>query len=212
MSEMKHRSVYGIASTQAQAERIVARLTQAGFAADAISALFPDATSSHGFAHEKHTKAPEGAVTGVAAGGLLGGSVGLLAGAGAIAIPGLGALFAAGPILAALSGAAVGATVGGVAGALAGLGVPEIEAKRYEGKIRGGNILISVHAMNLGESRAAKEILRDAGAEDVCAAAPGTAGAAAPQEEPSAEAVPPPGTPTVRPVAPEIMPKDDRLI
>src|SRR4029434_10905322 len=118
------------------------------------------------FAHEKNTKAPEGAATGAGTGGVVGGALGLLAGIGALVIPGVGPLIAAGPIMAALSGAAVGATVGGIAGALIGLGSPEYEAKRYEGKIREGNILISVHAESSDQVKLAKDIFKRAGAQD----------------------------------------------
>lgn len=164
---MSHKSVYAIATSEAQAIRIVDTLTGAGFSSNAISALFPDKETSHEFSHEKNTKAPEGAVTGAATGGVLGGALGLLAGIGALAIPGVGPLIAAGPLLAALSGAAAGATVGGIAGSLIGLGVPELEAKRYENSISEGNILISVHACTGDEVTLAKDILKEAGAEDI---------------------------------------------
>ncbi|MES2920598.1 MAG: DUF3341 domain-containing protein [Verrucomicrobiota bacterium] len=164
---MSHKSVYAIATSEGQAVRIVDDLTDAGFSSDDISALFPDKESTHEFSHEKNTKAPEGAVTGAATGGVLGGTLGLLAGIGALAIPGVGPLIAAGPLLAALSGAAAGATVGGIAGALIGLGIPELEAKRYENRISEGNILISVHAADGEEVSRAKDILERAGAEDI---------------------------------------------
>jgi hypothetical protein len=164
---MNHKSVYAIATSEGQANRIVENLTRAGFSSNDISALFPDKGTSHEFSHEKNTKAPEGAVTGVAAGGVIGGALGLLAGIGALAIPGVGPLIAAGPLLAALTGAAAGATVGGVAGGLIGLGIPEIEAKRYENRIAEGNILISVHTETGDEVDRAKEILDEADAEDI---------------------------------------------
>ena len=119
------------------------------------------------FAHEKHTKAPEGAATGLGAGGLLGGTLGWLAGIGSLAIPGVGPLIAAGPIVAALSGVAVGAAVGGIAGALIDLGIPEYQAKRYEGKVKAGNILLSVHADNPDEVEQAKEIFKAVGAKNI---------------------------------------------
>ncbi len=164
---MKHKSVYAIATSESQASRIVDYLETAGFSTNDISALFPDQASSHQFSHENHSKAPEGAVTGVATGGAIGGALGLLVGIGALAIPGVGPLIAAGPLLAALSGAAAGATVGGIAGGLIGLGIPEIEAKRYENRISEGNILISVHAENGDEVSRAKKVLHEAGAEDI---------------------------------------------
>src|SRR5205814_9417776 len=136
------------------------------FSNNDISMLFPDKTGTKDFAHEQHTKAPEGATTGGLTGGLLGGALGWLAGIGALAIPGLGPFIAVGPIMAALSGAAVGGATGGVVGALVGLGVPEYEAKRYDGKIRGGNALVSVHTESSREQRRAKKILEKAGAAD----------------------------------------------
>ncbi len=164
---MNHKSVYAIATSEGQASRIVDNLTRAGFSSNDISALFSDKSTTHEFSHEKNTKAPEGAVTGAAAGGVIGGTLGLLAGIGALAIPGVGPLIAAGPLLAALSGAAAGATVGGVAGGLIGLGIPELEAKRYENRISKGNVLISVHTETGDEVSRAREILDEAGAEDI---------------------------------------------
>lgn len=164
---MNHKSIYAIATSSEQASRIVDDLTHAGFSSNDISILFPDKGTSHEFSHEKNTKAPEGAVTGAATGGVLGGALGLLVGIGALAIPGVGPLIAAGPLLAALSGAAVGATAGGIAGGLIGLGIPEIEAKRYENRISQGNILISVHAETHDEVTHAKKILQEANAEDI---------------------------------------------
>ena len=163
----KNKTVIGIVESQAQAESIVDALQAAGFSGTDISALFPDKRGSNDFAHEKNTKAPEGAVAGIAGGGVIGGTVGLLAGIGALAIPGLGPFIAAGPLMAALSGAAAGAAVGGVAGALIGLGIPEIEAKRYEGKVRGGNILLAVHVESSEMQKRAEEILKRSGAQDV---------------------------------------------
>jgi hypothetical protein len=162
-----NKAVLGLVAGQGQAEQIVSELLRAGFSQNDISALFPDKKGTRDFAHEQHTKAPEGAVAGVGAGGALGGTLGLLAGIGALAIPGLGPFIAAGPIMAALSGAAAGAAVGGVTGALVGMGLPEIEAKQYEGKIRGGNILLSVHVEDGDERSRAKTILERGGATDI---------------------------------------------
>jgi hypothetical protein len=162
-----NKAVLGLVSSYAQAESIVGDLQNAGFSNNDISALFPDKQGTRDFAHEQHTKAPEGAVAGVGAGGAIGGTLGLLAGIGALAIPGLGPFIAAGPILAALSGAAAGAAVGGVTGALIGMGIPEIEAKQYEGKIKGGNILLSVHVESSEERSRAKTILERGGAKDI---------------------------------------------
>lgn len=165
---MSNKSVFCIATSRDQAERIVGQLKAAQFSNNDISVLFPDKGTSRDFAHEKNTKAPEGAVTGAGTGGVIGGALGWVAGIGALAIPGVGPFIAAGPIIAALSGAAVGAAVGGIAGGLIGLGIPEIEAKRYEGKIKQGNLLISVHAENSEEITRAKDIFTKAGAQDIC--------------------------------------------
>src|ERR687886_3120803 len=150
------KAVFGIATTEAQPLRIVDELKAAGFSATDISLLFPDKHGTKDFAHEQHTKAPEGAATGAGTGGILGGALGWLVGIGTLAIPGLGPFIAAGPIMAALSGAAAGAALGGIAGALVGMGIPEYEAKRYEGKVKEGNILISVHADDSTERDRAK--------------------------------------------------------
>ena len=161
------KAVFCLARTENQVVMIVEGLKAAGFSHNDISVLFPDTASTKDFAHEQHTKAPEGAATGAGTGGLLGGALGWLVGIGALAIPGLGPFIAAGPILAALSGAAAGGALGGVAGALIGLGMPEYEAKRYEGKIQEGRILISVHADDSTERDRAKTIFEQAGAEDI---------------------------------------------
>ena len=157
-------AIFCIAKTPVMAERIVDLLkTSAGVRERDISVLFPDRDGSRDFAHENNTKAPEGALAGVGAGGVLG----LLAGIGALAIPGVGPLIAAGPIMAALSGVAVGAAVGGIAGGLIGMGIPEFEAKRYEDMVKGGNILMSVHAETSEQTQRIKELFRNAGAEDI---------------------------------------------
>ena len=161
------QAVYGIANTQQQANAIVERLQTTGFLNDDISVLFPDKEGTRDFAHEKNTKAPEGATAGGVAGMGVGGAVGLLAGLGALAIPGIGPFVAAGPIMAALSGAAVGGAAGGLIGGLVGMGIPEYEAKQYEGKVRAGNILISVHTEDSKARSRAKEILESAGAKDI---------------------------------------------
>ena len=165
---MSKKSVFCIATSRQQVDQIVEKLKSANFSNNDISALFADKGTSHDFAHEKNTKAPEGAVVGAGTGGVIGGALGWIAGIGALAIPGVGPFIAAGPIIAALSGVAIGATVGGIAGGLIGLGIPEIEAKRYEGKIKAGNILISVHTDNSAEISRAKDIFTKAGAEDIC--------------------------------------------
>jgi hypothetical protein len=161
------RAVFGIATTYSQTERIVDALKAAGFANTDISVLLPDQDGTRDFAHEKNTKAPEGAVTGAGTGGVVGGVLGWLAGMGSLAIPGVGPFVAAGPIMAALGGAAAGSALGGVTGALVGLGIPEYEAKRYEGKLREGNILISVHSDNSKQTDRAEEIFKRADAHDI---------------------------------------------
>src|SRR5215470_7760712 len=158
------KAVFGIARSEEQAARIAHNWKAAGFSDNDISVLFPDKTGTRDFAHEHKTKAPEGAAAGAGTGGVLGGALGWLVGIGTIAIPGLGPFVAAGPIMAALGGVAAGATLGGITGALIGMGIPEYEAKMYEGKIREGNILISVHSANGTERSRAKTIFDNAGA------------------------------------------------
>lgn len=150
-----------------EATTIVDRLKVAGFTASDISVLMPDGQGSKDFAVDNETKTPEGATIGASTGAVLGGSLGWLAGIGALAIPGVGPLIAAGPIMAALTGVALGGAVGGVSGALIGMGIPEYEAKRFEGKLKGGRCLISVHSENSDETENAKRIFETAGAEDI---------------------------------------------
>ena len=161
------QAVFCLARTEAQAIRIVDQLKAAGFSHNDISVLFPYKAGTRDFAHEQHTKAPEGAAAGAGTGGVLGGTLGWLVGIGALAIPGLGPFIAAGPIMAALSGAAAGAALGGLTGALIGLGIPEYEAKRYEGKVKEGNLLISVHTEDSTERARARQIFEQEGAEDI---------------------------------------------
>jgi len=160
-------AVFGIYKTSNQAETAVDHLLSKGFTNDDISVLLPDANSSRDFAHEKNTKAPEGTATGVTTGGAIGGTLGLLAGIGALAIPGFGPFIAAGPIMAGLAGLGVGGAVGGMIGALGGMGIPEDEAKRYEGRIKEGGVLLSAHCDTSEEVTRAKEILTQTGAEDI---------------------------------------------
>lgn len=161
------KTVFCLANTEAQAGSIVQSLSEAGIPTNDMSVLFPDTTGNRDFAHEHNTKAPEGTAIGVSAGGVTGGVLGLLAGIGALAIPGVGPFIAAGPIMAALSGAAVGATIGGISGALIGMGIPEFEAKQYEAKIKTGNILISVHAQDGDVVDRVEAIMKESGAEDI---------------------------------------------
>lgn len=160
-------TVYCIARSEDQAIRIGNRLFNSGCSPDDISMLYPDPSSQRDLGHENTTKAPEGAVAGTGAGAVIGGALGWLAGIGTLAIPGVGPLIAAGPILAALSGLAVGGTVGGVSGALIGMGIPEYEARQYEGRLRDGNILISVHADDGDQASRIREILSEEQAEDI---------------------------------------------
>lgn len=162
-----NKSVMGIVESRMRAESILNSLQAAGVSTNNISVLLPDKSGTRDFAHEHNTKAPEGAIAGAGTGGVLGGTLGLLMGVGALAIPGLGPFIAAGPLMAALSGAAAGATVGGIAGALVGMGIPEVEAKRYEGKVSGGNILIAVHTEDADTQENIEKILEREGAHDV---------------------------------------------
>ena len=163
----KKTAVFGIYSSLASADNATDALVRVGFSASDISALLPDNLGTKEIGTQKATKAPEGAATGAGSGAVLGGALGLLAGIGAIAIPGVGPFIAAGPIMAALAGVGVGGAVGGVTGALIGLGIPEYEAKRYEGRIQKGGILLSVHCDTSDEIKRAKEIMKNTGAEDI---------------------------------------------
>lgn len=170
MQMSKNKSVVGIVDDEARAESLVESLQTAGFSGNDISVLLPDKRGTQDFAHEHSTKAPEGAVVGVVGGGVVGGTIGLLAGVGALAIPGLGPFIAAGPLMAALSGAAAAAAVGGVTGALIGMGIPELEAKKYEGKLRGGNVLLAVHVEERDEQKRAESVMKMGGARDISVA------------------------------------------
>lgn len=160
-------SVFGIFKSRASTEDAVSRLKIAGFRSADVSVLMPDKDTTKEFAHEVGTKAPEGATTGAGAGLVFGGAFGWLAGVGALAIPGIGPLIAVGPIMAALAGAGVGSALGGVSGALLGMGIPEFEAKRYEGAVKDGGILLSVHCDTNEWVLRAKDILKDVGAQDI---------------------------------------------
>ena len=160
-------AVFGIYPAYASVEYGVEALKAGGFNNQDISVLFPDNPGSKDFAHEKGTKAPEGASAGAGTGAVLGGALGWLVGVGTLAIPGLGPFIAAGPIMAALAGAGVGGAVGGLTGALIGMGIPEYEAKRYEGRVKDGGILISIHCENSDWKKRAKEILERTGAQDI---------------------------------------------
>ena len=163
----KKTAVFGIYHNGNQAERVVDRLLADGFSNDDISVLLPDNQGSKDFAHEKNTKAPEGTTAGVTTGGIIGGTLGLLAGIGVLAIPGVGPFIAAGPIMSALAGLGVGGAVGGLIGALVGMGIPEYEAKRYEGHIKAGGILLSVHCDTSEQITRAKDLLKHTGAQDI---------------------------------------------
>jgi hypothetical protein len=166
----KNTAVFGIYPEYASVENGVDALKAAGFRNTDISVLFPENVGTKDFAHKKETKAPEGATTGATTGAVIGGGLGWLAGIGALAIPGLGPFIAAGPIMAALAGVGVGGAVGGITGALIGMGIPEYEAKRYEGRVKEGGILLSVHSDNSEWTKRAKEILEHTGAQDVSSA------------------------------------------
>ncbi len=160
-------SVFGIYANRESAERAVETLKRDGFRHSDVSVLMADSQGTKEFAHEKHTKAPEGATTGAGTGAVLGGTLGWLAGIGALAIPGVGPLVAAGPIMAALAGAGVGGAVGALTGALVGMGIPEYEAKRYEGLVKEGGILLSVHSDDPEWAFKAKVLLEETGAKDI---------------------------------------------
>ena len=166
----KNTAVFGIYSARELVEGAVDALREAGFRNTDVSVLFPENAGTKDFAHKKGTKAPEGATAEAGAGAVLGGALGWLAGIGTLAIPGVGPLVAAGPIMAALAGVGVGGTIGGITGMLIGMGIPEYEAKRYEGRIREGGILLSVHSDNSDWTRKAKDILERTGAQDIASA------------------------------------------
>jgi hypothetical protein len=166
----KNTAVFGIFHSRSGAEQCVDILMANGFRGDDISVLAPDQDATRELATEKNTKAPEGTTTGAVSGGAIGGTLGLLAGIGALAIPGLGPFIAAGPIMGALAGVGTGAAVGGLIGALVGMGIPEYEAKRYEGRVKNGGILVSVHCDNSDWVSKAENILKQAGAEDISSA------------------------------------------
>jgi hypothetical protein len=166
----KNTAAFGIFSSRSAAEACVDALLAEGFRSDDVSVLAPDKTATRELATEKNTKAPEGTTTGATTGGVVGGTLGLLAGIGALAIPGLGPFIAAGPIMGALAGLGAGAAAGGLIGALVGMGIPEYEAKRYEGRVKDGGILVSVHCDDSDWVGKAKDILKRSGAEDVSSA------------------------------------------
>ncbi|HLK18022.1 MAG TPA: hypothetical protein VKT81_03665 [Bryobacteraceae bacterium] len=163
----KNTAVYGIYRDTVALGGGLDALRTAGFRGTDISVLMPENVGTKDFVHKKDTKAPEGATTGVASGAVIGGALGWLAGIGALAIPGLGPFIAAGPIMGLLAGAGAGGAVGGVAGALIGMGIPEYEAKRYEGRVKSGGILLSVHCDNSDWVKRAKQILEQTGAEEI---------------------------------------------
>jgi hypothetical protein len=171
----KNTAVFGIYPNRTSVDSAVNALKAAEFRNTDISVLFPESAGTRDFAHDKSTKAPEGATTGGGTGALLGGGLGWLVGIGALAIPGLGPFIAAGPIMAALAGAGVGGAVGGITGALIGMGIPEYEAKRYEGRVKDGGILLSVHSDSSEWTKKAKEILERTGAEDISSTGEATA-------------------------------------
>ena len=173
------KAVFCIAKSEAQAKEIVEKLKVMGFSGNDISVLFPDRSGTKDFAYEQHTKAPEGATAGGMVGSAAGGVVGWLAGIGTLAIPGIGPFLAAGPLMAALAGVAIGGATGGLIGALIGMGIPEFEAKLYEGKLREGNLLVSVHTEDAKQRARAKDVFEVAGAEHVTS----TSEAAVPKAE-----------------------------
>ena len=166
----KNTAVFGIYRDEVHAAQAVDSFLDAGFRNEDISVLLPDNLGTKDFAHEKHTKLPEGTAGGAVAGGVIGGTLGALVGIGTLAIPGLGPFIAAGPIMAALAGVGVGGTVGGIVGALVGMGIPEYEAKRYEGRIKEGSVLASVHCDSSEWVSRAKDLMKRTGADDISSA------------------------------------------
>jgi len=177
----KNKSVFGIYATVDAAERAVNALINDGFPSQDVSVLMPDHRSTREFAVHKDTKAPEGAAAGATAGGVVGGTLGVLVGLGALAVPGIGPLLAAGPIVAGLAGLGAGGAVGGLLGALVGMGIPEYEARRYEGRVKDGGILLSVHCETPGEVLRAREVLNTTGASDIASSTESAGGT--PREE-----------------------------
>src|SRR3954462_9639318 len=166
----KNTAVFGIYRDRQHVEEAVDTLLDNGFRSEDISVLLPDNVGTKDFAHEKNTKAPEGTATGATSGAVVGGALGWLAGIGALAIPGVGPFIAAGPIMGALAGVGAGGAVGGLIGALVGMGIPEYEAKRYEGQVKDGGILLSVHCDDSDWVGRAKRILEQTGAHDISSA------------------------------------------
>ena len=194
MAAVKNKAVFGIYCSEVQAESAVDALIDDGFPSADVSVLMPDTRSTREFAHHKDTKAPEGTAAGVTAGGVVGGTLGVLAGLGTLAIPGLGPLLAAGPIVAGLAGLGAGGAVGGFIGALVGMGIPEYEARRYAGHVKDGGILLSVHCESAGDILRAREILTDSGAADI--ASSGESAGAEPSEPPTVRSTQPGTGPT----------------
>ena len=180
----KNTAVFGIYPSAERAEGAVDSLIAAGFGREAISVLLADTRSTKEFAHEKNTKAPEGTTAGATTGGVIGGTLGLLAGIGALAIPGVGPFIAAGPIMAGLAGLGVGGAVGGLVGALVGVGIPEYEAIRYEGRVKNGGTLLSVHCDTSDQVKRAKDVLESSGAEDIASTGEASASTPSKAEEP----------------------------
>jgi hypothetical protein len=165
---MKDIVTYGIYPDSTSFEGALEALRAAGFRSSDISAILPNrAQTAKDLAHEINTKAPEGIAAGVGAGAALGGVLGWLVGIGALTIPGVGPLLAAGPVVAALAGAGAAGATGGLVGGLVGAGIPEVEAKRYAGRIRDGGYLLSVHCDDSSWAKRAEEILEATGGRDV---------------------------------------------
>jgi hypothetical protein len=160
-------AIFAIFAMRTRAEAAIDRLTAAGFSSGALSVLISDQEGSKEFATKTSTKAAEDAITGAEVGAVVGGTLTLLAGLNALAMPGVGSLIAAGPILASLAGLGAGAAVGGLVGALVGLGIPEYEAKLYDGRLKGGDVLLSVHCASNEELSRARDLLTASGAEDI---------------------------------------------
>ncbi len=206
----KNTAAFGIYSNEATAETAVDQLLAAGFSNGDVSVLMSDVRGSRDFAAEKHTKAPEGTAAGAGVGGVVGGTLGLLAGIGALAIPGVGPLIAAGPIMGTLAGLGVGGTVGGLVGALIGVGIPEYEAQRYEGRLKEGGVLVSVHCDSSEEVSRAKDILKATGADDIASAGESSHGVDSKSKDPAYVKAEPVGT--VRSYDKDVIVNDPRRV
>jgi len=160
-------AIYGIFVTPSSLEAAVDALTSAGISLNGLSLLMSDKGGWQDFTSGGAAKHSDPSAPGAGVGGALGGLVGLLVGLGALVIPGAGPLVAAGPMMASLAGLTVGGALGGLVSALVDLGLPEYEAKLYDGRLKDGAVLLSVHCLSIGQVDTAKDVLKANGAEDL---------------------------------------------